>query len=160
MADCEKNRDLIIEQYKLYSNSIENVREKRFRLMQFYSSLLLGLIGLISLFTAIKTRFNSFVFSVYFGMIGLIGIILCIIWYIHIEAYTRENIRKLKILYELEKELPVFPFTEESEIRKQERKNKKFPGIIMIEKAVVFGFCFLFCTIYLLSLFLAFYAVL
>ena len=156
MTDCEKNRDLIIEQYKLYFNSIENVREKRFRLMQFYSSLLLGLIGLISLITAIKTNFSLLIFSIYFGVLGLIGIIVCIIWYFHIGAYTQENIRKLKILYELEKELPVFPFTKESEIRKRDSKNRKFPRIIFSEKLIVLCFCFLFCAICVLSLFLYF----
>lgn len=153
VMEFDNSPQLILEQYKLCIEEIEHIRDRRFRLGQFYSSILLGLIGLISLLISIKSTVNSFQMFIIFGVIGFLGVIICYVWVQHIDAYGRVNIRKLKVLYSIESQLPISPFKMESDLLKQEQLEERPWGVIKSEKILPLAFLIIFFFITVISIF-------
>lgn len=118
------NEDLIIEQYNTYSQHKEKFIDRSFMTNKFYNMLIILLFILIFLMKdySICKIFNAgFIFSV-------AGIITSILWWINMDSYNfLIKIKISKALEEIEKSLPVQPYTMEfSAVRSSKRKKQTF----------------------------------
>lgn len=119
-----KSEDLIIEQYDIYSQHKEKFVDRSFATNKFYNVLVLILFVLIFLmkdFVICKIFSASAIFS-------LMGIIVSMLWFLNIDAYNfLIKIKISKALEEIEKQLPVQPYTMEfTAIRNTKRRKQHF----------------------------------
>ena len=144
MYESEK-LNLIMQQYKLYTEQKESFIKRSFSVNRFYMVLVIVLLLLVNL-----TKNVAFVYSLSLPFIfSIIGIGICILWWINMDSYNfLIKIKFAKVIEELEKQLPVNPYTMEHNAINELRENKK-------------GFLFsdmqkLFATIMFIAFFISF----
>ena len=144
MYESEK-LNLIMQQYKLYTEQKESFIKRSFSVNRFYMVLVIVLLLLVNL-----TKNVAFVYSLSLPFIfSIIGIGICILWWMNMDSYNfLIKIKFAKVIEELEKQLPVNPYTMEHNAINELRENKK-------------GFLFsdmqkLFATIMFIAFFISF----
>ena len=117
------NEELIIEQYNIYSQHKEKFVDRRFMTNKFYNVLVIILFVLIFL---LKDYVICNIFSAG-AVFSFIGILVSILWWLNIDAYNfLIKIKIAKALEEIEKDLPVQPYTMEfTAIRNSKRKRQR-----------------------------------
>lgn len=120
----------LLEQYKLYTNTIYKMYELKDRYNRFYFSILSGLLGFI-IYRLVKN--SNFHFPLI--IVILLGIGICIIWSKHILQFRKVNKVKYEILKQLEIDLPFPLFYIEYQKLKENRYFKilenYIPGIML-----------------------------
>lgn len=121
--------DVLIEQYKIFLQTSENLVERRQGVNNFYISVNSALVAAFSIISALGQNllvkcFIGFVFS-------CIGIILCLSWIRIINSYGLLNASKMKIISLLEKRLPASLY--DAEWRAQSDKLNSRPYISFTE---------------------------
>lgn len=118
------SENLIIEQYDIYSQHKEKFVDRSFLTNKFYSVLVIILFVLIFL---MKDFVICKIFSAS-AILSLIGILISMLWWLNIDAYNfLIKIKISKALEEIEKQLPVQPYTMEfAAIKNSKRKRQRF----------------------------------
>lgn len=121
MYESEK-LNLIMQQYKLYTEQKDNFIKRSFSVNRFYMILVIILLLLVNL-----TKNVAFVYSVSLPFIfSIIGIGVCILWWMNMDSYNLLiKIKFAKVIEEIEKQLPVQPYTMEHNAIDEYRENKK-----------------------------------
>ena len=116
------SNQIIFEQYKVYAQQKEKFVERSFVTNKFYLVLVLALILIMFL-----VKDASFVFGLSSNLIfSTIGMAICTFWWINVDSYNfLIKVKLAKVLEELEKSLPVQPYTQEFLAIKDFRKNKR-----------------------------------
>ncbi|MBR1908475.1 hypothetical protein IJ818_06030 [bacterium] len=118
------SENLIIEQYNIYSQHKEKFVDRSFMTNKFYNVLVIVLFVLVFLmkdFVICKIFSAGAIFSI-------IGILTSILWWLNIDAYNfLIKIKISKAIEEIEKQLPVQPYTLEfTAIKSSKRKKQRF----------------------------------
>lgn len=100
----------LLEQYKLYQSSAENISSRRQTANSFFVSINTAVIGLASYLNFGSSSPNGF-----YWLIALGGISISYMWYRLIRSYRDLNGAKFKVIYEIEKSLPIRPYDAEWE---------------------------------------------
>lgn len=121
MYESEK-LGLIMQQYKLYAEQKDNFIQRSFAVNRFYMCLVIILLLLINL-----TKNVVFVYSLSLPFLfSIIGLGICVLWWLNMDSYNLLiKVKFSKVLEEIEKQLPVQPFSLEHEGIKEFRENKK-----------------------------------
>jgi hypothetical protein len=136
------SEEIIFQQYKLYSEQKEEFINRSFMTNKFYLFLILGL--LLAMF---KTNGLTFVYGMTSSMIfSGAGMAICTLWWINVDSYNfLIKIKFSKVLDEIEKQLPVKPYTDEFEAIRNYKKNKREFLFADIQKALaIFVFLMFF----------------
>lgn len=114
--------ELIFQQYKLYTEQKENFVDRSFKTNKFYLLLVLTLI-----LTGFLTKDYSFAFGLSSTFIfSFVGAIICVLWWINVDSYNfLLKVKLSKVVEEIEKKLPIQPYTQEFIAIKDLRKNKR-----------------------------------
>lgn len=128
----ENFSDHLMEQYKMYVATTENVSERRFKTNQFYVSLLSGLLAVLSFITS-QPVFSNVVYIV-FVSISLLGGVLCAIWWSNINSYKQLNMLKFIVIHEMETLLPFACYQREWQTEKE--TEHKYIRLTMLEKYI------------------------
>ena len=105
----------LLEQYKLYVGSTENVSARRIA----SSRLLLALnAGLVALYGIAPAGFGQGWWAL---PVPLLGVIVCLLWYQVIKSHRDLNRVKFELIHELERHLPATPYTCEWRLAEQGR---------------------------------------
>lgn len=124
---------LILEQYKLYSESKEKFIDRTFMTNKFYMVLDVAIMLLVFLSNGLA--FGKLTAPALFS---IIGIICCSLWWLNMDSYNcLIKIKFSKVLEELEKELPFQPYAMEYKALKDFRNNKK--GFVFSDIQKVFA---------------------
>lgn len=100
----DKYKDHLLEQYKLYVETSQQVSEKR----QNSNNYLLTLnSSLVTLFVVFLSTFGHQRLNF---LIPTTGLIVCFIWYSLVDSYKDLNTAKFAVIHELENQLPVALF--------------------------------------------------
>lgn len=114
--------EIIFEQYKLYTEQKEKFVDRSFQSNKFYLLLILVVV-LAMLFT--KSLTFAFGISSIF-VFSAAGIAICAMWWINMDSYSfLIKVKLHNVIEEIEKSLPVQPYTKEFAAIKEEKKNKK-----------------------------------
>lgn len=126
-------QEILLEQYKLFVKTADDMTLRRLETNKFYLTILLGLFTVAGFLNTkeMTTYFSSFTILV---LISVLGIFLSIIWYINIESYRLLNSAKFKVIHEMEQKLEYPCFDKEWFFRKNENISKAFPRFTQIEK--------------------------
>ena len=106
----EINKNILLEQYKLYVEMADRISQRRQSANNYFLSLNLLLFSFFSYMTYIKKEFEMGIF-----VISVAGIISCWIWYRLIKSYKGLNSAKFKVVHDMEKMLGYQPYDKEWE---------------------------------------------
>lgn len=114
--------EIIFQQYKLYSQQKEEFINRSFMTNKFYLALIIILLVVMFL-----TKSYTFVYGMTSSLIfSGAGMAICSLWYMNVDSYNfLIKIKFSKVLDEIEKQLPVKPYTDEFEAIKDYKKNKR-----------------------------------
>ena len=136
----------ILQEYILYVQHQENFVNRSFSANRFYLIAVLAV-----LFVTVPVKLLPFAFGIVFTMLfSLIGILLCILWYLNIDAY--KNLLKIKlqnVIEKLEDSLPVKPYQMESAALKEARDGKKKMIFGDMQKTLAIIIMVAFITVFL-----------
>lgn len=143
---------LLLDQYKLYVESAENVTMKRASASRFYLTVLAGLLAVFSLPKDVVAA--QFQVVLYAG-IGLLGMVLCVVWFANLHSYRQLNKGKYRIIHEMEQRLPFAPFRREWDILGHGKDVSRYRPISKLEQAIPTAFFALYGALFLYYLPLA-----
>lgn len=124
---------LRLEQYKLYSESKERFIDRTFMTNKFYMVFVVVLMLLVFLSSGLA--FGKLTAPALFS---IVGVICCSLWWLNMDSYNcLIKIKFSKVLEEIEKQMPVQPYTMEYKALKDFRNNKK--GFVFSDIQKVFA---------------------
>jgi len=140
------SEDLIVQQYKIYSEQKEKFIDRSFVTNKFYLLLILALVWVICL-----TKDVSFVFGITATlMFSAAGIAICLLWWINVDSYNfLIKVKLANVLQELEKQLPAKPYTMEFAGITDLRKHKKEFLFADIQKALAILILLMFLLLFI-----------
>lgn len=117
-----EDRDLVFQQYKLYSEQKEQFISRSFAINRFY----LGVSILLLVLTAF-TKPAPLMYDVSLSaVLAIVGMCTSALWWMNMDSYNMLiKIKFSKVLEEIEKQLPVQPYAEEYKGILDFRNNKK-----------------------------------
>lgn len=149
----EKYQDHLLEQYKLFVETSQQVSERR----QNANNYLLTInSSLVTLFVVLLSTFGRHRWNV---LIPITGLVLCVIWYSLVDSYKDLNTAKFAVIHELEDQLPVALFRHEWYVcgHNQRKKDKaiedKYVPLTHLERWIpwVFAVLYVVLGVYALS---------
>jgi len=149
--DSNKADSFLIEQYKLYLESIEKVSEKRQNANSYFLTINSGVcvaIGFI-LSEDLLAGFKSF-----FWLIPVSGIILSFFWYRLVNSYNQLNKVKFEILNRIEEMLPLTLYKSEWKELGEGKDKKKYLPLTNLEIRIPFLFILIYLTILIVIFFI------
>lgn len=123
-----KNQDSILfEQYRLYVESADKISDRRINTNVFFISLNTILLTMIGIF---------YKNNILLAMLSILGFILSILWLLNIVNYIKINKCKFNIINELEKFLPVKPYSYEWYKIGKGKNSKNYIPVSKIESCL------------------------
>lgn len=115
--------ELILREYKMYSEQKENFIDRNFKTNRFYmASIFVLIIALI--YTGNIVFLNKISATLVFA---LMGTAVSILWWMNVDSYnTLIKVKFANVLERIEEKLPVKPFTDEYKGIEDFRNNKVF----------------------------------
>lgn len=115
--------ELILREYKMYSEQKENFIDRNFKTNRFYmASIFVLIIALI--YTGNVIFLNKISATLVFS---LMGTAICTLWWMNVDSYnTLIKVKFANVLERIEEKLPVKPFTDEYKGIEDFRNNKVF----------------------------------
>lgn len=115
--------ELILREYKMYSEQKENFIDRNFNTNRFYmASIFVLIIALI--YTGNVIFLNKISATLVFS---LMGTAICTLWWMNVDSYnTLIKVKFANVLERIEEKLPVKPFTDEYKGIEDFRNNKVF----------------------------------
>lgn len=117
----------LLEQYKLYVQSAENVSTRRVSSGRYLLTISAALVALYGIQTA------SFGQNYWTLVIPVMGFLVSILWYRIIQSHADLNVVKFKLIHEMEKHLPAAIYAHEWQLVK-EGKGKVYKPVTTIER--------------------------
>lgn len=119
----------LLEQYKLYVQSAENVSARRLASSQYLLTLNAALVALYGLQSA------SFGTNYWTLLVPLIGIPLSMLWRSIIKSYADLNSLKFKLIHEFEQHLPAAPYKYEWHLV-EKGQGKAYRTVTTLERRI------------------------
>lgn len=118
----DKYQDHLLEQYKLFVETSQQVSERR----QSANNFLLTLNSfLVTVFAVVLSSFGHHRWNV---LVPITGLVICFIWYSLVDSYKDLNTAKFAVIHELEDYLPVALFRHEWYMCGQNKRHHKKIG--------------------------------
>jgi hypothetical protein len=132
----------LLEQYKLYVGTAQDVSSKRLESNKFYLSISSVILGIAGYLAAISQPTVIILFSI-------IGIVISIVWIQSISSYRELNAAKFRVIHKLEESMPARLF-------KIEEKNygDKHRGLSSTERWCPIVFLVLYSAVIAITLYL------
>lgn len=113
----DKYQNHLLEQYKLYVQTSQQVSERRQNANNF---LLTVNSSLVVLYVALLSTFGHHHWN---ALIPFTGLFVCFLWYSTVDSYKDLNTAKFAVIHELEEQLPVALFKHEWHVCGHNRKK-------------------------------------
>lgn len=126
----------LLEQYKLYVQSAENVSARRIASSRYLLTLNSALIALYGLQSA------SFSQNYWALVIPILGLPVSLLWHQIIKSHKDLNAVKFKIIHEFEQHLPAAPYTHEWQLAGEGQRNS-YRSVTGIEQWIPLLFFFI-----------------
>lgn len=141
-----KYQDHLLEQYKLFVTTSQQVTERR---QQANNYLLTLCSSLVTLYAAFLSSFGHHRWNV---LIPIAGLFVCFIWHSLVESYKALNTAKFAVIHELEEQLPVALFRYEWHVCGHGKDKDKYVPLTHLERWIpwMFGILYVALAIYAL----------
>jgi len=144
--DAADLQNHLLEQYKAYLESAENISSRRQTANSFFVTINTALIALISYIHLGNTNTTS-----YYWLVALAGIAISFMWYRLIRSYRDLNSAKFQVLHQIEKRLPISPFDAEWEAGGRGKDSSLYLPFTHIEVGIPWVFLFLHLVAFIQS---------
>ena len=145
----ESHKDELLDQYKLFQKSSEDLVERRQKISSFYisvNSALVSLLGVVMSLVSSPAKLYIMLFMC------ITGIILDISWLNVLDSYGKLNSAKMKVITLLEQQLPVALYDSEWRVMSDKLNNKKYVSFTSNEKKIPLIFTVVYIVMFALSL--------
>lgn len=136
----------ILEQYKLYVQSADNVSARRLASTRYCLTLNTALVAIYGFHN--EPQFALLGRDFWPIVIPTIGVFAAIVWYQIIKSHSDLNTVKFKIVHDIEKQLPAALYDYEWELL-QEGKGKTYSPVSKIEQWIPIVFLVIYAIIFL-----------
>ncbi len=148
-TNLPKRENELIEQYKAYLATSEDVLTRRQNTSNFYTTLNASMLTMATTVSGIMLGIpalnNSLlVVSLIFFPVSVVGILLNINWISLLESYGRLNSAKIRVISEMEKNLPANIYDTEWKVMSERLGSKSYVSFTAIEKRLPMFFIALF----------------
>lgn len=134
----------LLEQYKLFVAMTDKTSERRLTTNSFFLTLNSALITAMGLaFPHVRERVGD----AWFIFVSVLGMVLCVCWYHLIRSYRCLNEGRFEVIHEMERQLPMRPYTAEWAAVGEGREPLRYRPFTYIEHHVPFVFLLLFGAI-------------
>ena len=151
-----KRENELIEQYKAYLTTSEEVLTRRQNTSNFYTTLNTSLLTLAVTISGILfgvAQINSLlIISLILFPLSIIGILLNVNWSNLLESYGRLNGAKMRVISEMEKNLPANIYDTEWKVMSEKLYDGKYVSFTSIEKRLPISFIVLFGILLIASI--------
>ena len=132
----------LLEQYKMYVQSAENVSARRVASSRYLLTLNIALVTLYGI------QSEGFVQSYWTMLVPIIGILVSWLWYRIIQSHSDLNAVKFQIIHQLEEHLPVALYAYEWQLA-EEGRGTSYSAVTRIEKGIPRAFIVLHIILFL-----------
>jgi hypothetical protein len=143
-ADDEASRTEILEQYKLYVEMADRASARRLAANSFFVTVNAAILGIAG---AVLAREGSSLSPFPYWPASLAGAILCWAWLRIIRSYRGLNTAKFAVINEIEKRLPIRPYSAEWEAMGRGEDSKRYKPLSHVEIAVPWVFLVVHITL-------------
>lgn len=144
-APGELNQDALLEQYKLFLQTSEDLVSRRQNVNSFYISISSAIVAIMGfLFAMDLGRMSELIIGFAFC---IVGIILSISWSKSLSCYGNLNSSKMKIISSIEKQLPLSLFDAEWAALSDKLNKKKYVSFTESEQTIPRLFGLLYCIV-------------
>lgn len=138
----------LLEQYKIYLTSAENISNRRQTANSFFVTVNTAIVSLVSYLNLGVA--NS---SKLFWVVSVAGIAISYMWYRLVHSYKDLNSAKFKVIHEIEKSLPICPYDAEWEAVGRGENSELYLPFTHIEIYVPWVFLLLHSVVLAVSLY-------
>lgn len=139
----ELNQEALLEQYKLFLQTSEDLVNRRQNVNSFYISISSALAAILGVLFALDFGYKG---KLIIGAVFcIIGIILSVSWSKALSCYGNLNSSKMKIISSIEKQLPLSLFDAEWAALSDKLNKKKYVSFTESERAIPRLFGVLYC---------------
>lgn len=138
----DKYHDHLLEQYKLYVHSVDQISERRQKNNDFFiaiNTVILTILGFLGKQFEISNLIYFF--------ISFSGAIICIFWYLLIKSYKDINTGKFEVLHKIEENLPLKLYKYEWQILGEGQDRKTYLPVSHIENKIPWVFMIFYLLI-------------
>lgn len=129
---CVENREIILAQWQTCVEMANSISQRRDVMNNIFVTLNLAILASI-----------SFAWDFKIILVLIAGLIVCILWCSFIRNFKLLNAEKFNVILEIEKQLPVKPYSEEW---KRLQKNRKYKDGTRLEKILPHMFILMYFT--------------
>ena len=110
-------QEILLEQYKVFVKTADDITARRLATNKFYLTILLGLFTIAGFLNTKEMAgyFNGYTILV---LISVLGMVLSVIWYMNIESFMLLNSDKFKVIHDMEEELLPLALTRSGSLEK------------------------------------------
>jgi len=141
----DDNKNMILEQYKLYVEMADKISQQRSLTNSFYITINTALLA----FVGIKGE----TMDIFLYVIAGIGIVLSILWFFNIRSYSQLNSGKFQIIHQMEELMPFRVYKTEWEFLGKGEKWSVYYPVSHIEKCVPIVFSILYLSVIAIKIF-------
>ena len=147
-ASNESYHAHLLEQYKIYQTSAENISNRRQAANAFFVTINTTLVSLVSYINFGVSNSTKF-----YWLLSIAGLAISYMWYRLVRSYKDLNSAKFKVIYEIEKSLPISPYDAEWEALGRGENSKLYSPFTHIEIYVPWVFAFLHFVVLVMSVY-------
>ena len=125
--------EIVLEQYKLYVQSAENVSTRRVASSRYLLTLN---VALVALYGYQSSNLDS---NWWIMLIPVLGTLVSVLWYRIIKSHKDLNVVKFEVIHELEQHLPAVLYTHEWRLV-EEGRGKLYRSVTDIERWIPLAF--------------------
>lgn len=149
----ELNQDALLEQYKLFLQTSEDLVNRRQNVNSFYISISSALVAIMGVLFALDFgQMSKLIIGLAFGVVG---IILSVSWSKSLACYGNLNSSKMKIISSIEKQLPLSLFDAEWAALSDKLNKKKYVSFTQSEQTIprLFGLLYFLIIVFIVGSF-------
>lgn len=133
----EKKKDHLLEQYKTYLGSAEQISNRRQTANSFFVSINTALLAFVGYMNSAEGN------GAHYWLVALAGVAIAFMWYRLIRSYRDLNTAKFKVVHQIEKSLPLSPYDAEWEAVGRGKNSALYLPFTHIEVGVPWVFLIL-----------------
>jgi len=137
----------LLEQYKLYLESIEKTSDRRQSANNYFLTVNTVLVSILALSFQADFLKDIFWFKLF---IAVIGILFCIVFWFLIRAYRQLNTGKFNVLHKIESKLPLSLYKYEWKILGKGKDQRKYYPFSHIELLIPWAFGVVYSVLFLI----------
>lgn len=154
---CNSNmsESILIEQYKAYLQTSEDVISRRQSVSNFYitvnSTLITILSAVIAILNGLSKDYSLLITTLSCYFVPILGVLLCFNWRRLVFSYGQLNAAKMKVISALEKKLPFNIYDVEWKVQTDRLGRRKYISFTNIEKLIPLIFVIIYIAILVIA---------